>query len=599
MGEEDKNKSQKRVLILMILITAIVFGSLMLGMFLTLNNSKQAKSVAYEKQEEATLMNEDWQPEIEIDVNQGWRSHTMRQAVEEIFNKPFPEITEEDYASILYLEVDVDLSGEPTKISYSTSDYSEYEPDPMNKEYFAYSEEFLSTIQTIYIDSQGEEASNIFEDVQKFNHVKALKLDNYTMINLESFKNLTMLDYENLMVSELLETKLALEQIEVLSVNSFSDLKGIEHFTGLKKLYLEGADANKFHLLTKCENLEALYCIEIRGTNNFSVLDELTNLKTFYVEDPMGSISDLNFIASFKQLENLAIVKTDITNLNFLKGMQSLKSLRLSENGELKDFGVFSELSGLTYLDFDLGALYGNQPEYAEIGKLRNLKYLSLDTVYNLDFLYELPQLEELSVRICFYSDILKPVQKMSNLRSLTLQNCSLKDEEDFSCLKELSQLKQLTIDRMEFTEAADGLFMLESLEELHISSTKFYQPPSSIAVNENLKILDLSYIQFFTTPDSGAYFYVGYEDEAVAYDIFEKFSLSCAGVEELYLDGCMISDIHFVKNMQELTHISLKNCNVSDMTPLLECLKLQYADVTGNPIYENVLPGVEVKMDN
>lgn len=609
---------------------------------------------SYDERMEQVFVDEDEEGQDDRKTNTvkeavSFQSPVMEMAVMQMFQKPLREITEEDLESIQYLDVSVSWMEGDCTISYSTQDYRDYALDSYEKIgddpdelLFAYGEEFLDTIQTVSVPyTVNDDESPIYEDLEFFANIKALRLRHYYEIDLSAFPNLKMLDCSSSGLSEVLEAGALADQIEVLSLDD-SDLAGIEKFTSLKKLYLSRYDTMELGPIANCTSLETLYLVYLDGSRSLACLEPLTNLKTLYIDAYYDEgVKDLSAIASFTELENLAIARTNILHVDFLKDLKKLKSLRISGNDRLKDFEGLSGLEELEYLQFDIGSLNGNQPEYEGLATLKNVKYLYLNTVYNLDFLYELNQLEELEINITFYNYLLEPIRHMSKLKSLSLISCHSQYEDGFACLSELPELKKLTVEDMEFKDPADGLFALENLEELRIRSCNFAQAPAQVIVGDNLKVLDLSYSEFINGDGWQLYYRSAYGDPETARNVLQNY-YSATSLEELYVDsflmgdvsgignlsnlrvlslqrcelteiaeselaGCPkleevylsdneISDISFVKNLPNLVSIYLEDCYVTDLTPLKDCTKLKYVDVRNNPIDGNPLVDVTVR---
>ena len=101
-------------------------------------------------------------------------------------------------------------------------------------------------------------------------------------------------------------------------------------------------------------------------------------MKSLYLDCVSDEIKDVSRLANLSNLEHLTLINTEILNINFLAGFSGLKSLTLCENGQLRDFSVIGDLVNLESLHLDLNDLSGEQPEYQDIGKLKNLKRLQL-----------------------------------------------------------------------------------------------------------------------------------------------------------------------------------------------------------------------------
>ncbi len=566
----------------------------------------------------------------------GFRSETMKQVVYLMFGKSADEVTKEELESIKYFKI-YD-SWETCTFYYSTEDYREYEPDYREKlpDYngtilFGYNKAFEETIQKVTLPYPEENFELIYGDIRNFTNLTSISLRDYSDMDFSGMPHLTMVD-SGWDLQDLLETNLPANRIEVLKVSD-CDLEGLERFTSLKKLFIEGIDEDNMDHVVKCTTLDTLFCNYCFETASYAPLKELTGLKSLYIDGGYNAIKDLSVISSFTELENLSITCTDILNIGFVKDLKKLKTLRLSENSKLSDLEGIGTLQELEFLELNINSLYGEDPEYQEIGNLKNLKSLALHTVYELDFLYELDQLEQLEVRLTFYDDVLLPIANMKNLKELTLAQTNTwgMAMENFALLQELPQLKKLTIDMMQFEEPVDELFAVDGLEELRITSCGFEIAPTKIIVDDNLKVLDLS----------GTYFGDNYngtlEDDQEVLRLYceatdlEKLDLTyydmtdlsvlnkltnlkelslrsceltkipettfqgCESLEKLDLSMNQVADISFVKNLPNLKYLEMREGYVTDLTPLLTCPLLRCVDVRLNPIAENPLTNVVV----
>ncbi len=568
---------------------------------------------------------------------EGFRSQTMQQVVYHMFGKPAEEVTKKELKSVKYLKIE--SSWDDYVISYSMEDYQDYEPDYREKlpDYnghilFGYNQEYEDTIQELTIPYYEESSDLIYGDICNFTNLTALSMNGYYKTDFSKLPHLTMLggDWE---MDEIFESNIPLDQIEVLSLSRCS-LEGLDRLPSLRKLYIEGIEEESMDYLVQCTNLDTLFCNFCFEEVSYAPLKALTGLKTLYIDGGYDAIKDLSVISNFTELENLSITCTDILNIGFVKNLENLKTLRLSENSQLNNLEGIGTLENLEFLELNINSLYGEDPEYQEIGNLKNLKSLALHTVYELDFLYELDQLEELEVRLTFYDNLLEPISHMKNLKELTLAQFHTwpTDGEVFTVLYDLPQLKKLTIDMEQFDEPVDQLFMVEGLEELHITSCYFETAPAKVAGGDNLKVLDLSGTSFGdnyngTLEDDqevlrlyceaapnleklGLNYYAvtdltvmnGLKNmkELKLYccdltEIAESTFEGCEALETLNLSMNQFADISFVKNLPNLKKLDIWEGYVTDLTPLQACLKLRYVDARKNPIAENPFTDVVV----
>ena len=221
----------------------------------------------------------------------------------------------------------------------------------------------------------------------------------------------------------------------------------------------------------------------------------------------------------------------------------------------------------------------------------------------------------------------------MKNLQDLTLSQINewTLPEGHFALLQELPQLKKLTIDKVQFEKPVNELFTVDGLDELRITNSGFEIVPSQIIVGDNLKVLDLSGTYF------GDYYNGNTKDEQEVLNLYckatniEKLNLSyfdvtdlsvlnkltnlkelslsnceltnipettfegCTQLEKLDLSYNQTADIRFVKNLPHLKFFEIREGYVTDLSPLMDCPLLRYADVRENPIAENPLTDVVV----
>lgn len=237
-----------------------------------------------------------------------YSSCTIPAVLEEMFGKTTDEITAEELLNIQFFALEIDYWNRVVNVQYSTENYSIYPEDysrtinTPEEITLGYNENFANTINTVRIPFEPDTVEDIYADLECFANVKALKLFEVDTIDLSAFPMLTMLDTTRWSMKELLEMNMPAEQIEVLRINS-CDLDGIDKLTNLKNLHIDGMNE--------------------------------------YVED-------LSVLSNLYWLEELTIADTYITDVEFLREMQGLKSLRLLSNEDLDDL---SGLEALTELE--------------------------------------------------------------------------------------------------------------------------------------------------------------------------------------------------------------------------------------------------------
>ena len=218
-------------------------------------------------------------------------------------------MTLEDLHSIQYFMVEVDEEMTTMEVQYSTEDYSlypeEYSDENVGAENmtFGYNEEFVKTIQTVTVPFEKDLVS-VYMDMEKFKNVKAINICYLGYADLSKFPQLTMLDGGTSPVDVLLSMHMPTDQIEVLKLNT-TFLNGLDQFTGVKNLHIDGNDQ---------------------------------------------IVSDLSVLGNMPWLEELTIKDTLINDVNFLKGIPELRSLRLINNKLITDKTGLDSLENLENL---------------------------------------------------------------------------------------------------------------------------------------------------------------------------------------------------------------------------------------------------------
>lgn len=236
-------------------------------------------------------------------------STTMQTILAKIFEKPIEEVTREDLQIIQYFMVEVDKEMTTMEVQYSTEDYSLYPEDYSNENVnaetvtFGYNEEFVKTIQTVTVPFEKDLVA-VYMDMEKFENVKAINICYLGYADLSKFPQLTMLDGGTSPVDVLLSMHMPTDQIEVLKLNT-TFLNGLDQMIGVKNLHIDG--------------------------NN-------------------QIVSDLSVLGNMPWLEELTIKDTLISDLNFLKGIPELRSLRLINNKLILDKSGLESLEHLENL---------------------------------------------------------------------------------------------------------------------------------------------------------------------------------------------------------------------------------------------------------
>ena len=268
-----------------------------------------------------------------------------------------------------------------------------------------------------------------------------------------------------------------------LDKQGISDLSGLEYFTGLERLKLQG---NQIQDLKPLQNLTHLTELWLRKNkvSDLTPLQGLTELKTLLLTN--NAVSDLQPLKGLQNLNQLVFENNKVKDLTPLKDLHNLTSLDVSGNSVV-DLTPLAGLSKLKWLqanncnltklpDFkNLTELYQFRLDNNKITDLTPLKdaakldyvNLSNNQVSDLTPLQDLKVLSGIWITNNHLTD-LTPLEKLPKLQSLfsdyTRQKLSLSSEQKEVALP-LKNSKDLSF-RVQGGDAvgtvADGKFTLK-----------------------------------------------------------------------------------------------------------------------------------------
>lgn len=197
-------------------------------------------------------------------------------------------------------------------------------------------------------------------------------------------------------------------------------------------------------------------------------------------------------LTHFKSLKKLNLRTVRIDSLEFLDELDNLEELQ---------FGYYSTFDQDSYvLDYS--------PLYNQSGlKVLSLLYLT-NTCDDISFLYNMPLLEELEISFCVLNDeqlnvigdintlkylnlgcsnfdSLEPLMKLTNLETLELCNCKIKD---LSSLYEISSLKDISLPDVKVDLTA--FLNMENLEVIVLEKTLYTEDELNILRNNGIEVM-------------------------------------------------------------------------------------------------------------
>lgn len=457
---------------------------------------------------------------------------------EDVFGKDYRKITKEEFAGIKYIQYDYKREGQTNDwhhyIYYSFTDYEDCADE----------KEFLGTIHTwTYEDSKAMWPNDysMFTGLTRICTVNTIGIQN---MNLSPECKITYVETDNQL--GLVAESLNPEYVKRLYIRDQADnMEGIEKFEQLEELTLCVSLYETIDLtgIGGLENLRFLKLEKAKGYEGLGELKKLSNLKELYIDNII--LDDCVFLKEMPQLEVLSVDTGDDPQLMILSKLPNLKRLIFLDGCEIPVSKLVT-LSGLEALKLKIGS----QEDLQALLRLENLKELEITLKtgllsYNngermdLSVLAGLGKLERLIVQGDMFCQV-KGVTEILNKPGL----------KEFGLLFAFGKSVELDI-------KPEELSVCESVEGLYFEECRF---PKKLG-------------------------------ETLLPEILSRFP----NLKKLGITNAGLSDISFLEEVTDLRECDLRNNEITDYAPLLECKKLKKVYTGGNPQTE---PGLSTSVE-
>lgn len=479
---------------------------------------------------------------------------------EDVFDKEYKEITEEEFASIRYIKYDNDRlpgTGENVHIiEYSFTDYQDCESE----------EEFQATIKRWTCQhaftKEHEMNFNMLTGLTRVaigGHSHLIKEDAFSKeADIRYVTTSSETDGE-----QYISKRVDPNKIEVLEFKAWGDLEGIEVFPNLREL-----------------NIELWFGTEF----DFTKIENCKNLEKLVVTDRADNYIGLDKIGELTQLKSLSLENMYLDECSFISKLSNLEELTIRVNGENPQIKTIGNLSNLKYL-----YLYKGYIPAEDIHWFEGVEVLEL-AINDLDAVEKLAKVESLRVLDVYMEvpyDDTEPrdpwdydgILDMSPLASLPdLEYLYIQQEPDFYSNK-------LYVYGLESVLSHPKLKGVYINEQLHPYETGLIGEEIICRIdtdlledNEQLKCLQFRDCIF--------------EDIKTESVIKPDFVYHYTNLEYLVMDECGVTDISFVERMPNLKYCSFAHNELKDFTSLNQCKFLEVVALYGNADAEPVLSG-------
>lgn len=366
--------------------------------------------------------------------------------------------------------------------------------------------------------------------------------------------------------------------IRSLEITGDVSLAGMDRFPNLETLILDSSVIEESKNLVNAKSLKHLSIDMYDGKMDFSVLGMMPWLETVSLRSE--SIRDLGFVSKISGLKAFSVDNGGFLTLAPLTDCPRLEELSVTGCDELKDMSEISSLTGLKKLKLELP--YGcAQPE---LGSLTALEELYLDGFDGTGFLRNMNQLKSLTLDGCTVEDP-ADFEGLASLESLRCTSFSA-SAMDYRFVTRLPALKELDLHGTATYDDISGIFRMPTLKRLNISNMQCEIDFDQIGENTTLEALSIDNIKLYKNVQvsgGGGIVYVDWDD--VSFVEHLSFLERLKGLKELSIRENELTGVEFAAALPALETIDFSDNYVTDLAPLSGLKALSHVDCRENPI--------------
>ncbi len=241
----------------------------------------------------------------------------------------------------------------------------------------------------------------------------------------------------------------SLEELDIIrgSVKEKS-LQLISNVNTLKTLYISENDLIDLSFLPLQLSLLDITSGNIKDVSAIEQLKELTSLTL--IGNNLNNI-DIDHIKELKQLIYVNLIGNQITEIEPLKELTLLSTLRLSDN-KITNVDVISDLSQLVFVTLDNNNIKSLPP----LNKLTQLRHLNIshNPIEHIDIAMENLNIQQLDMSDTNIAD-LSPIEQLTKLKYIDIRNTNVTSIQPLIHLSELKDL-ELIFEQIQDIELLD-----------------------------------------------------------------------------------------------------------------------------------------------
>lgn len=491
-----------------------------------------------------------------------------------VFDCSMDEVTAEDIGKIKWLEMKYSggIDENVKLIGYSFD-------DPMAEG------AVLNWIPFPWEADLGRECLPLFKGLKKINMSTNFTEKNFKGLKLESIGG--YFDSPGEAASVVEDASLVKE----LRFNSgVESLDGLEEFSGLQSLYIDGSELSDVSRLLNLPELKKLELEGFANLSDFSVFGKISGLEELSVGSE--NLKVLDFLKGMDSLKSLAITAGNMISLDGIEQAEGLVRLEVTDCMELKNMDKVSALTGLEELSLEL-PYDCSEPD---ISGLTRLKKLKLSQFGDCGFLTGLSGLEELDLDSCSLSGNLD-LSGMTGLKVLRIHAFAGMGKE-LGFVAGIPSLEKLDMAGMSTYDDISSVFNMGNLKELTISGMECEINFDKIGDNQTLEHLEMDGMVLYNNiqlSGGGGIMYADWDD--VTLDEHTDFLRHFKALKSLSIADNELTDISFAAGLDKLETLDLSENYVTELRPLAELKALKNVICTGNPISNDRVLGDRVNL--
>ena len=242
----------------------------------------------------------------------------------------------------------------------------------------------------VYISAESDEFFNALANMRNLNdlNLNILEKGNYSTLRVPTnISSLTIRPCVDIAIDFIAECKMleylsveanpAVKGVKMGNIKSFAPVAACKNIKALSLVCVKGADFS----FAKSMKIERIYLSKVTSYKNFTDLFT-DSLKKLFIAD-MYTFTDLSFLASCTNLENLSLYRTTgITSLEGIPNPQSLRILSIDSVKTIEDLTLLSKTINLEDLALQFS---GGKTDKKQLGKM----IISLPALKSVYFLFE------------------------------------------------------------------------------------------------------------------------------------------------------------------------------------------------------------------